>query len=171
MVEDFVWQGGKQKISFYLSGGNNEDILTIDPHTNEIKIEVYGREVTRHMYTGGRVKGIIASNPNPLPRSGTLYQGLRAECEQCFLFSCTWQICIDLTDKKLTKVLLNSERVSLEENGILYEITSIYSTKQTHYTAHLVDGSINDEYIPLIPMDLKNPQEALSRIKRLLVFV
>lgn len=169
MVEDFVWQGN-QKLSFYLSGGNNEDILTIDPHTNEVEISVFGREITRHMYTGGKSKGRYATNRHPHPRSGTLFQGVRAECEKCFLFMCVWQLCINLTDKVLYNVILNSERVSLEQNGMLYEINNVYSTKQTHFISHLADGSPKESILPLIPLDLKNPEDTLSRIRGLLIF-
>lgn len=91
-------------------------------------------------------------------------------CKNCEQFLYCIQIQIDLTNLKITNIFLESEFVSIIENSTVYEIENIYDKQETHYSAIYSDN--NDKFLsmPLIDLNLDNPHETLSRIKKLLVF-
>jgi hypothetical protein len=83
------------------------------------------------------------------------------------------QVWIDLAKIAVTRIILNSERVSWEdENEVLHEIVSIHSTNKTKYSYIYPDTSKDDGIItlPLIPIDVSNPKDAVTRIRKLIVF-
>lgn len=104
---------------------------------------------------------------------GTLGQPFTMACNDCHMYSFIIQIWIDISNKFITKIVLNSERVSWEdESNVLHEIVSIYSTDKTKYSYFGSDAALDDGQIvlPFIPIDVSNPKEAVDRIKKLIVF-
>lgn len=114
-----------------------------------------------------------AGQAQPLNNRGTLGQGINISCYDCYMYSFVIQIWINLSNLSIDKVLLNSEDVSWEdENCVLHEISSIYSTNHTKYSYYNNDHQIEDGQIvlPFISFDVSNPKEAVTRIRKLLIF-
>lgn len=109
----------------------------------------------------------------PLNNGGSLGQSITVSCYDCYMYSFIIQIWINLNKLSIDKVVLNSEDVSWEdENCVLHEITSIYSTNHTKYSYYNKDAQIDDGQIvlPFINFDISNPKEAVARIRKLIVF-
>lgn len=110
--------------------------------------------------------------------------GISIVCDGCSKYSYTLRVCADRPKEKITSIHLNSESLSVEKNDELHEIKNIYSIKRTEYVKFTKveehtevlsmsgwlsrrNGSIS---LPLIPLDLSNPEKTIDRIKGLIVF-
>lgn len=118
--------------------------------------------------------GVVTYN-NSFTAISTYYQGINIECEKCCQYSFTLQILIDVTNKKMAGVFLNSEDISIDPyaKGTLddnYYIKNIYATECTEYKHYMADGTIKSAVLPIIPLNIYKPLETLNRIKSLLIF-
>lgn len=151
-------------LSFYVNQ-REDDILVIDMRTEVIELEVRER-MPQAIYTG----------QSPLPRGNyNLYHGdfnhaLHVDCKHCCQYAFTLQLHMNLDDKRLIGIFLNSESVSIEDGSMVHEIKNVYATNVTEYACFPKDGSSRRSSLPLIPLDLENPKETVSRIRKLLIF-
>lgn len=106
---------------------------------------------------------------NSFTAISTYYQGINIECEKCCQYSFTLQIIIDITNKKIMSILLNSEDLSIV-NTDHYYIKNIYATERTEYKHYMTDGTIKSAILPIIALNIYEPSETLNRIKNLLIF-
>jgi len=90
--------------------------------------------------------------------------------KECGQFSYTLQVWADLKAKRLSGVYLNSEQITLDEDGTTYEIKNVYTSDKTYYSYHAKDGVSKITHIPLIKLNLSKPNETLERIKNLIIF-
>ena len=135
--------------------GSSDDIIAIDIVTQKIELAFSD-------------KGLQSKS-----NCGTLGQPFTMECDDCHMYSFMIQVWIDISNKIITKIILNSERVSWEdESDVLHEIVSGYSTDKTQYSYFGSDVNKDDGQIvlPFIPIDVSNPKEAVARIQKLIVF-
>lgn len=157
------------KISFPL--GYGDDMLTVDLISEKIDLTVY-QKVTQPIYTAGysgQVGGYIAGNGTSY--TGFTYRGITTQCKDCFNFSFTIQLEVDISNRELTGRYLNSERIMFtDKQGIKHDIRNVYSTKETHYTSSSKGEKEISSIIPLVPLNLQKPGETIARIKKLLVF-
>lgn len=109
--------------------------------------------------------------------SGIFMFSLHGLCESCSKYSFSIGISIDITNMKVVSLFLNSETFSIEEGSRLSEIRNVYTTEKTEYTTFTnyesEDAKPHDKQttvLPLIPMDLENPDKTLNRIKTLVLF-
>jgi len=150
-----------KSVSFWLDVYQN-DILTIHLSNDDV-------EVTDMVYEIGEHSTFYIPNTRKVGYHGKFLQGMTLDCKICCKFSYTLQVHVDLEIKKLTGIFLNSETLTVEEGSVVHEIKSIYSTKQTEY-ARFEPGSDKRVNLPLIPLDLKNPEETIKRVKKLIIF-
>jgi len=172
LVTDFDIHNYKQRIAFELSG-NADDILYIDPASEKIEL-VIGQEKPKLKW-GNHPSAISGGTSKSAYYAyhGVFGHSLTIECDNCNMYSFTLQIWADLDQRRITQILLNSERVSWEdEEQTLHEIVSSYATNKTRYSYYHVDSSQDDGQItlPLIPVSMENPKEAVARIQKLIIF-
>lgn len=165
----FEFRKGKRKFSFYFPN-RGDDILSIDPDTEKIEITITTNTIGYYNSGFGTVNSYAPAVKKDTTISGVCYYGLTIECKSCCQFSYTIQIFIDLEKCRLIKTCLNSETISLEDNGSVHEIKNIYSFNQTEYTCFAKNGSCKEVTLPLIEFNLSNPKETVSRIKKLIIF-
>ncbi len=116
---------------------------------------------------------LVSSSESPRNNYGLSGLSITIECCECHMYSFMIQIWISFKEQRITKIILNSERVSWEDEAdVLHEIFSIHSTGKTKYSYIYPDTSKDDGIItlPLIPIDVSNPKDAVSRIRKLIVF-
>lgn len=139
------------KLCFELVG---EDLLFIDPRNSKIET-------------------VIKQSKNILgyyPYNGLSYHKLGIECN-CCMYGYMLQIQVDMTNKKLHSVLLNSERISIEdENNKLYEIINTYTTEKTEYHYYDNNDVVKSQVMPIINLNFDNPNEIITKVKKILIF-
>ena len=163
---------GKQRISFYIDQ-RNIDYCTIDPETNKIELSV--TEENHFNYQPGFHGGVATYMPPPSTkpytvRSGRFIHALQISCESCCLYRFTLQVHIDLSKCELIVALLDSESITIENEGLAHEIKNSYSMSKTYYTCFGIETGEKKSELPLIEMDMANIKETISRIRKLLIF-
>jgi len=108
--------------------------------------------------------------------SGLFMFSVLAFCNDCSKYGYVIQVHADLVQMKVAGVYLNSETFSIEKNDTLYEIRNVYPMKKTEYSIFRKGTDFSDQLdkqaeLPLIPLDLENPERTLDRIKGLIVFL
>jgi hypothetical protein len=152
-----------QRFTFYL-GQRSDDVLLVDPNSEMVVIKYATvQETTNGMYTG-RVAG------NYTIYNGEWRHALTMNCNSCSQYHFTLQVHSNLTERRLIGTFLNSESVSVEENDMVHEVRNVYSMEKTEYTCFPKDGSSKRSSIPLVPLNLSDPKETISRIRKLLIF-
>lgn len=147
-----------QKVALKLYGNTIsqlDDVIYIDIATNNIDVES-----SDNWFQSQINRGILG-------------QSITISCYDCCMYSFMIQIWIDLDKQVVDKVVLNSEEVNWEdENKVLHEVVSVYSTNKTKYSYYGATTSLDDGQIvlPFIPVDVYNPKEAVARIRKLIVF-
>jgi hypothetical protein len=98
--------------------------------------------------------------------------GVYCSCGKCGQYGYTLQVHLDLDLGKIICIFLNSETLSFEKGSLLHEIRNIYSTGKTDYRVFDNDNVTETKTLtlPLIPMDLSDPDKTLERIKTLALF-
>lgn len=167
---------------------DTDDFIKVDVLTGQIECYSVSRKINYDEIFGGNfdfsgsapIRKSYAANLPPsvcYPKySGTLYRGISMTCPKCHQFSYVIQLQIDMTLNVVTGIYLNSELISVEESDAVHEIRNIYTTNMTEYVYLPAEGKINwnkDKKItiPLIPLNLKEPMETISRIKKLIIFL
>jgi hypothetical protein len=168
LVERLEYSTGHpyQIFSFHLSK-SSDDILYINPVTEDVNIK-YSRQ--EHFVTGTNLGSYIGQTPTPTSYSGTWYQGISISCNSCCQYSYTLRLHVDLTEGKLAGTYLNSEQISVEEGNTVHEVRNVYAVEKTEYACFPKDGSSKKSSIPLVPLNLLNPKETITRIRKLLIF-
>lgn len=162
--------GGDHRIAFYVSQ-KDDDAIVINPNTDEVELVVAKRwspEVVVEAVNG-------EFEPSFKPSAQPIYNGkfmhaLTIDCKSCCQYSYTLQVHFDLSEEILIGVYLNSESLSIEESGMVHEIKNSYAAQLTYYSYFDKEGDSKRDCLPLIPLDLDNPKETVSRIRKLLIF-
>jgi len=100
---------------------------------------------------------------------GIFITGRKVAC-RCNCYEYSLQLHIDLKEHHLSKIILNSETVTIEDGEDVHEIRNIYTMDKTEYTRISKNKSFDTLKIPLVSENLFNPQETLIRLKKLLIF-
>lgn len=110
--------------------------------------------------------------------------GVSIRCDGCSKYGYTIRVKADRSKKKIIDIVMNSESLSIEKDEDLYEIKNIYSLGRTEYDkftkVDVDDGTVKMSgwqgrrngtvVLPLIPLNLDDPEKTLDRIKGLIVF-
>jgi len=157
-----------QKLSFALSR-KSQDIVYVYTATGKVELKL---GAPKAWY--GDSTGYSAAIPTAEVYSGILMQGLTVYCDECGQYRYTLKLEADLSKELVRSVSLNSETISLDRDGKTHEIRSIYSVDKTEYAVFgsFAESILKDKVeLPLIPINLKDPQETLDRIRTLLPFL
>ncbi|CAB4196589.1 hypothetical protein UFOVP1290_109 [uncultured Caudovirales phage] len=155
-----------KRLAFELSS-HSDDILFVNPITEEVELVVGTRSPT--IIRGKQI--FVKSTPNYYVYSGVFANALTIECSFCCKFSYVLQVWVDLTENKISGIYLNSENILYEDkNNIVHEIKISFATKKLRYSCFDVDGSEKHAELPIIPVNINNLEDAVARIKRLLIF-
>jgi hypothetical protein len=174
LVTEYDITNPDARIAFELS--NSDDILYIDPRTEKVELVLTDRKPQFSLGNHPSVTGAYAGGtPNSSYHTyhGIFGHSMTIDCDKCCQYSYTLQIWADLVGRRLTSILLNSEMISWDdEDGVTHEIVSSYASNKTRYSYFASDGTGDDDHIslPLIPVDVNNPKDAVLRIKNLIVF-
>lgn len=165
---------GSETLSFYLDQSQT-DTLTINLDTEACEISYSERIDEDYGYPGGMGnvttgRTFYAKKASPRTYNGMLIHALTINCNSCCQYGYTLQIHFDLAVKKLSFALLDSEHITIEDGSSVHEIKNSYAMTKTRYRSFEKGGSAKAIELPLLPLDLKNPQEMVGRIRKLLVF-
>lgn len=151
---------------------NGHDTLTIEVYTGKVHIK-YEDHCNYTVGCTGQTMSRTTANYYP-SYNGTMFLRLGVDCNACAQYGYVLAIDVDLNNECVNRVLLNSEHVSIQELDELHEVKNIYMTGETVYT--IVKNRKGYDHankmisLPLIPMNLKDPQATVSRVKGLIVF-
>lgn len=147
------------------------DELIVDLDTNQII--KYTMTLNNSHYYAVNQASFRFRNP------GLMYSGLRMQCtsDKCLRYDYTIQVIIQLpigNSDVYHMITLNSEYYTFDEKGITHEIRNVHTTENTEYARFgwSPEGPWDEKTIvlPLIPLDLQNPNKTLERIKTLIPF-
>lgn len=170
----------RYKHAYYDDGGTKISCLMGDDFNISIDLDTEKVEIILDRPKSYLTNNISSYNPySTTPPSynynGQVLQGLKINCNDCFQYSYTLQVHIDLTAAQLTKVFLNSEVITTEDKTGVHELHNNYSLDKTYYRYYpkhhdSIIESKNAIEIPVIPLNLQNPLETISRVKNLVIF-
>ncbi len=100
---------------------------------------------------------------------------IKSECSNntsdC-LFSYVLLCYFDVKNNKLKNICLCSEQFSIiNKNDQMCVINNVYDRNFTEYTIDIFSSSMQVEKLPLVQINFNNPQDALSKIEKLLLFI
>lgn len=104
------------------------------------------------------------------PLGSTKCLSLTIDCSQCSMFGYTLFLVVGSINLKLINIALKSETVRwTDEHNNLHEVESIYDvhSKYTFFPSNKIDRRTT---IPLIPINIHNPQETIDRARTLATF-
>lgn len=156
----------KDNQRFLLTWELTDDALNIDVDTGEAELII--KDPSPATFKPGQATTAYVHGWTPV-YSGYLFLRAELECNKCCQYSFLLKILVDLDAKKVSEVQLNSEIVCLEIGRDVHEIKNIYSTDQTEYY-RAGFGEAKPLLLPLIPLNLQNPEKTLDRIKKLIIF-
>jgi hypothetical protein len=160
-----------QKFAFHI-GKSSDDIMYLDPHTEEVEIEFTRNREDYALGSHGTFKpyGYSGQIYTHSTYDGMFYHALTLNCNSCCQYHYTLQLHTDLTERRLVGTYLNSESINVVDGEQVHEIKNIYSTEKTEYACFPKDGSSKKQSMPLIPLNISDPKETVARIKKLLIF-
>ena len=150
LAEPFSFK--KKKIHIPLLG---DDTLVIDILTEEIEIKLKQSIFAMGYYN----------------YNGLAYGRIQCECVSCCLYYFVVQIQINMSDKKIENILLNSEFLSFEsEDGTLHEINNIYTLDKAEYKYYNFNGESKQLDFPIIDINFNKPKQTIDKLQKLIIF-
>lgn len=101
---------------------------------------------------------------------GLAYEAINVGCYSCHQFDYTIQLVIDMDEKYIKQITLNSEFISWENESVVHEIRNVYTLDKTTYRKICQTKKDLRLDIPLISLNLSDPRETIQRIKKLAIF-
>jgi hypothetical protein len=159
-------RGSTRTLEFTFSS-SRDDLIRIELPSERIEMQMDSN--CNYLQSVGSNLGTVY--PKPF-FNGNIYCKLSKDCTKCCQYEYVLQLRFIIIDKQISLdiVILNSESMSVEDNDMLHEIKNIYVTEKTEYSYFSKDGSNKHSSFPLIPMDLDNPENMVSRLRKLLIF-
>lgn len=148
--------------------------------TSKLEFDLYSADLLIVDFESGSCE--IKSDSYNLYSGGVLHQRLGIECNDCCQYYYVLNLKIDLETMLVSGLYLDSETLTVEKDHIVYEIKNSYSIGQTHYSVikrireakgkvtHIIDSIDKTIDLPLVPLDVFNPDETLKRINNLIIF-
>ena len=173
-IRSFNWWNNAHKmhsIIFELDSNSIEIELETDQIINvnehKLKQDIFTAEGRTPVYTN-------FSLHTPVPKSGTIMLRIVMGCNKCDMYSYILQICLSMDLRAVTDVFLNFERISFKYSDTQRgcDIKNLYGMSKTvfvEFDKNSLDGDKITE-LPLIPMNIHEPEETLKRVKNLLIF-
>jgi len=179
---------GTDHQSLFLSG--SETTITFRVGADDLTTGYFHNRVISYQNNQDKWNNPKSGNYN-IVKPGLSGNGLEmfkvvASCKgsHCSKYGFTLQVHLRLDEGKVIGIYLNSESISIEEEDILHEIKNNYSTEKTEYDrfsrveidnntvkasgwAGRRNGTI---LFPLMPLDLREPDKLLQRVKNLVIY-
>jgi hypothetical protein len=153
----------------------DNDVIIFNQNTGLIiEFSITEKMDTSQCMVSGMSQPMMYAGPSQVKYS--IYEGVFAvghtvTCAKCSMYDFTLQLFINLDDRNVTKAILNSESITIDDgNENVYEIRNVYTLDKTEYTHINPKIKSNTLKLPLVSDDMKNPSEVLERVKRLLIF-
>lgn len=102
--------------------------------------------------------------------NGQFWTSMHIDCEDCGRFSYVLQLKFDIDRLSLVDVELNAMSVTFEENDLVSEIRNLYSLEETWLITYNSSGDTKATKLPLIQIDLGDPEKTLARVRKLVVY-
>ena len=142
---------------------NNNYLFSISSKmSNVLVVDVKTEKVSLQNINDNKFKKHINFN-------GQFWSSLNISCNECYKYSFIIQIKFDLNDIKIINISLQSESITFEENDLITELRNKYSPKETWIITYS-GNSTKTTKLPLIDINLNNPQETLNRVNKLILF-
>lgn len=126
----------------------SESILYIDILTNVLTIDLNNKHPSK-------------------PYNGIYHQGITLDCSQCNEFHFILKLTIDINQKIVSNIELNSEAVLIrDEEGAAHRIKNTYYDNKTTYDFNFKPLVV----VPMIPINFDNIEETMDRLKNLIIF-
>jgi len=168
LESQYAYNNRGYTITFGLEG---DDKLIINPVTEEIVIQYYQKVVyqDRSYLSGSCIDDPVVPVTNTY--NGALYHGVTVSCSKggCTNFSYTLKLLIDLNRLRLKNIALSNMKIYLKKGLDTCEISNYFNLNKTTFGYSVANGGKFVE-LPLIDINLENPQETLARIEKLLIF-
>jgi len=119
-----------------------------------------------------RDDGLYSERKNIYP--AMVWHGLIMNCSKCRKFSYAIQMLTDVSIPKLLNIRLNSETIAWEDRRkTLHQVRNCYPTETTEYSVFPLRSISQEKHIdlPLVPLNLSNPEETVSRVRTFVVFL
>lgn len=151
--------------------------IVFNPNDSAIEIVYhYSNDVT----VDGSI-GYASARFNPSHTNiydGHLYEKMRFKCDNCGDYEYMVQIIIDVGKKSIDDIVLNHEKIEWKDNNNqIHRVRNVYTYDETEYTTFYPGdckyGKVKDykqTTLPLIPLNLDEPQKTIDRIKTLVLF-
>lgn len=102
--------------------------------------------------------------------NGTFWSALHVDCQDCFKFSIVYSVQFNTVAIVITRVDLNFMSVTFEENDLISEVRTSYGLGETWLITYDSCGKTKTTKLPMIDINLQNPEETLTRIRKLVIF-
>jgi hypothetical protein len=150
----------------------SDDMVFVDVLTGDLRVSI-NRDSSRYLTGGAFATPNIKVYPNVMTESLTI------KCQGHEHYSYTIKLWLDFDLGKVADLYLESEFLKWKDynENIAHEVRNYYTSHTTKYNyyngsfdyrpfanLHIVD-------IPMVPLNLSNPEETVSRIKNLLIFL
>lgn len=152
-----IFSYATRKITFPMSGG---DQVSVNCDNNDVSLTLCSKPSFDPFYATQRLSALRSYD-------GIMYEGINPVCHTCRKFSYGITVKIDLNDMKISGIFLNSETIVVYDTKGSHEVRNVYWNDQSTTTYSCGDKK---ETIPLVPLNLSNPQETVDRIRKLLIF-
>jgi hypothetical protein len=166
----YEYRGEKKGTLSFFIDQREQEIITIDPYTGDVDLTIAGRPEEEY-YTVGTTGsiGLTKTTQTRQFRNGRFMHALSVDCKQCSQYGYVLQVHVDMGERKVAGLYLNSEWMAVERDEVMYEIKNNYAMQKTYYSFYS-NGKDQHAEIPLIPLNVQNPFETVDRAKKLLIF-
>jgi hypothetical protein len=177
--ETIIWEHNLFRINLSaMVDSDTDDFLTIDAITNQVQLE------QRRRYPGfdpiycigtDTLLDIITPPKRPQTYAPILFDSLQVGCSnsKCRCFNYVFQMKIHFGLSNMIEFLtLNSENILIINEGKEHHISNNYISEKTTYISYLKgrNNRLRDFELPLVPLNLQNPNETLARLQKLITF-
>jgi len=149
----------------------SDDMVLVDVMTGDIEISTQKNSRSYQTGTSSNVYlGSMYTNVNSESFTGS--------CMVHDHYSYTIRMWIDLELRKVADIYLASEFIMCRDaSDIVHEVNNYYESQITKYSYYKGSynykpfAELNVVELPIVPLNLSNPEETISRIQNLLIFL
>lgn len=151
-----------------------DDKLIINPATEEIIIDLV-QEMKFDLENYDDSTNVTYHVPklnisSMIDYNGIMYHPVQISCSRCGNFSYTLKLQINLNSPgRLEETTLANMKVFIKDMNKIHLLTNHYGSRKTFYATNS-DSYQKSIELPLIEINLENPQETLARVKKLIIF-
>lgn len=96
---------------------------------------------------------------------------IKVFCTECWHYQYTIAFTINRGNSKVEDIHLNSEFISQEIDGTLYEMRNSLTLDQTNFNIIRSNGKQEHFECKIIKIDLNNPSNSINRVRKLIPYI